>query len=103
MNERWDTPRRDEIVGPDARTSGSVVAPLGEAAVHLADAGLADRFEVRVPTPEDGEIVVDVRRRRADVVHRLLGLGVSRRTLVALLPEWSELIGRVASEYPASH
>jgi len=52
-----------------------------------------------VPTPEAGDIVVDVRARRADVVDRLLNLGVSRCTLIALLPDWSDLIATVASEH----
>lgn len=56
-------------------------------------------FEVRVPTPRAGDIVVDIRARRADVVHRLMNLGVSRCTLTALLPEWSKLIAAVASEH----
>lgn len=58
-----------------------------------------NHFEVRVPIPGDGDIVVDVRARRADVVHRLLDLGVDRCTLATLLPEWSELIELVASEH----
>lgn len=52
-----------------------------------------------MPTPEAGDIVIDVRARRADVVQRLFDLGVSRCTLMALLPEWSELIVTVASEH----
>lgn len=68
----------------------------GNGAGSLSD---VHHFEVRVPTPEDGDIVVDVRARRADVVHRLLDLGVNRCTLATLLPEWSDLIERVASEH----
>ena len=52
--------------------------------------------EVQVPIPDDGHMVVNVRRRRPEVVARLLGLGVSTSTLITLLPEWRELIVQVA-------
>lgn len=63
-----------------------------------ATAVAADRHEVRVPIPDDGHLIVDVRERRADVVARLLDLGVSVRCLTTLLPEWTELINAVAAE-----
>lgn len=57
----------------------------------------ADRCEVHVPTPDDGEVIVDVRQRRPEVVARLLDLGVSARTLTILLPGWTSLIEEVAA------
>lgn len=58
-----------------------------------------DRLEVDVPTPDNGHITVQVRERRADVVARLLAMGVSARTLTTLLPEWADLIDAVAAEH----
>lgn len=43
--------------------------------------------------------VIDPRLRRADTVRRLLELGVSSRTLMAILPEWSELIAAVSATF----
>ena len=100
MNSHWnERGPNGPPTGPDDR-SRTAVAALGTCPDDppvAADGGRP--FEVRVPTPGDGDIVVDVRARRADVVHRLLDLGVSRRTLTALLPEWSDLIAAVASEH----
>jgi hypothetical protein len=58
----------------------------------------AAHFEVSVPTPDDGHVLVDLRERRADVVGRLLDLGVTPRTLMTLLPEWEAMIARVAAQ-----
>lgn len=55
-------------------------------------------FEVDVPVPGGDIVRVDHREHRADVVRRLLLLGVSERTLTSLLPDWVELIGRVVDE-----
>ena len=100
MNSHWNERGTDgPPTGPGDR-SRTPVAPLGTCPDGLPVAAHGGRpYEVRVPTPGAGEIVVDVRARRADVVHRLLDLGVSRCTLTALLPEWSELIATVASEH----
>ncbi len=54
--------------------------------------------QIAVPTPDGGNVLVDPRQHRADVVRRLLCCGVSAATLLHLLPEWSELIGRVDRE-----
>jgi len=59
-------------------------------------------FEVDVPLPGGDIVRVDPREHRADVVRRLLLLGASERTLTTLLPDWSELIGRVIDELRAS-
>lgn len=53
------------------------------------------RTQVRVPTPDGEEVLVDPRSHREDVVERLLGRGVSVETLRRLLPEWAGLIDRV--------
>jgi hypothetical protein len=54
-------------------------------------------FEVDVPLPGGDSVRVDPREHRADVVRRLLLLGASEHLLTTLLPEWTELIHRVAS------
>lgn len=51
---------------------------------------------VSVRTPDGGEVLVDPRSHRADVVRRLLCLGVSARTLITLLPDWAPLIRTTA-------
>jgi hypothetical protein len=43
--------------------------------------------------------VIDPRLRRVETVRRLLELGVSSRTLMAILPEWSELIAGVSTTF----
>jgi hypothetical protein len=43
--------------------------------------------------------VIDPRLRRVETVRRLLELGISSRTLTAILPEWSELIATVSAAY----
>jgi hypothetical protein len=59
----------------------------------------ADRHELHLPTGANGDVIVDVRQHRADVVARLLAVGVSPHTLTTLLPEWAELIAAVAAEH----
>lgn len=58
-----------------------------------------DHLEIELSTPDDGHISVRIRERRSEVVARLLALGISTRTLMTLLPEWTELIGSVANEH----
>ena len=55
-------------------------------------------FEIDVPVPGGDIVRVDPREHRADVVRRLLLLDVSVRILATLLPDWTELIDRVAAE-----
>jgi hypothetical protein len=43
--------------------------------------------------------VIDPRLHRVETVRRLLELGVSSRTLMAVLPEWSELIASVSATF----
>lgn len=59
----------------------------------------ATDHEVLIPVPGGDHVLVDVRHRRETIVRRLLCLGVSTRTLRALLPEWSLLIASVADGY----
>lgn len=100
MNSHWNERGPHEPpAGPGERSQTSV-APFGTRPDGPPVAAHSGRpFEVCVPTPAAGDIVVDIRARRGDVVHRLMNLGVSRCTLTALLPEWSELIAAVASEH----
>lgn len=56
-------------------------------------------FEVDVPLPGGDIVRVDPRDHRDDVVRRLLLLGASEATLIALLPEWNERVRRVANEF----
>lgn len=58
-----------------------------------------DRLEIEFSTPDDGQISVRIRERRSEVVARLLAMGISTRTLMTLLPEWTDLIGSVAKEH----
>jgi hypothetical protein len=81
-----------------ARESGRPAA-ITVTCPDRSPAGANNHFGVRVPTPGSGDIVVDVRARRADVVNRLLEMGVSRCTLITLLPDWSDLIILAASEH----
>ncbi len=53
---------------------------------------------VAIPTPCGGEVLVDPRHHRENVVRRLLADGVRTSTLLRLLPEWEPLITRVATE-----
>lgn len=100
MNSHWNQRGPDEpITGSVDRSRTSIAPPQTGPDGPTAAANGSSPFEVRVPTPEAGDIVVDVRARRADVVDRLLNLGVSRCTLIALLPDWSDLITAVASEH----
>jgi hypothetical protein len=55
--------------------------------------------EVCIPVPGGSHVLVDPRRHREDVVRRLLLLGVSTRTLRALLPAWSALIVAVSDTF----
>ena len=100
MNSHWSERGPHEPLAGHGGGSNAPVAPPEICPDGPPVAAPGSRpFEVRVPTPGAGDIVVDVRAGRADVVHRLLDLGVSRCTLMALLPEWSELIASVASEH----
>jgi len=54
--------------------------------------------EVAIPMPGGGEVLVDPRHHRENVVRRLLADGVRPSTLLRLLPEWEPLIARVATE-----
>jgi hypothetical protein len=100
VNDHWNEGGPQEpAVGPSDRSRVSLAGLDTVPAGPSVAASGGRPFEVRVPTPGAGDIVVDVRARRADVVHRLMNLGVSRYTLTALLPEWSELIAAVASEH----
>lgn len=60
-------------------------------------------FEVDVLLPGGDTVRVDPREHRDDVVRRLLLLGVSERTLSALLPEWDGRIRRIADELRGEH
>jgi hypothetical protein len=68
---------------------------------HLGPDGGGDGngHEVLIPVPGGDHVLVDVRHRREAIVRRLLCLGVSTRTLRALLPEWTLLIASVADSY----
>lgn len=57
----------------------------------------AARRDAPVPVVDDGPVLVDIRARRADVVARLLDMGVTPRTLTTLLPEWEDLIATVVA------
>jgi hypothetical protein len=70
----------------------------GRAGGQATGTSTTAHFEVPIPIPDDGHVLVDLRERRADVVGRLLGLGVTPRTLTTLLPEWEELILTVAAQ-----
>lgn len=59
-------------------------------------------FEVDVPLPGGRVVRIDPREHRADVVRRLLVLGVPERTLAALLPDWTSLIEWVATDLAAT-
>jgi hypothetical protein len=100
VNSHWsERGPHEPPAGPGDRSNTPVAPPeiCPDGPPFAAQGGRP--FEVRVPTPGAVDIVVDVRAGRADVVHRLLDLGVSRCTLMALLPEWSELIASVASKH----
>jgi Fe2+ transport system protein FeoA len=56
------------------------------------------RHEPPLHIADDSPVLVDIRARRADVVQRLLDMGVTPRTLATLLPEWDELIATVAAQ-----
>lgn len=53
---------------------------------------------VNVPIPSGEVVLVDPRVHRADVVRRLLAVGVAPTTLLALLPTWDALIRSVVAE-----
>ena len=58
-----------------------------------------NRLEIEFSTPDDSSITVSIRERRSEVVARLLAMGISTRTLMTLLPEWTDLIGSIAKEH----
>jgi len=80
------------------RAAAPVTPPDGTAARVVLT---AQRCEVHVPTPDDGDVIVDVCQRRPDVVARLLAMGVSEETLMTLLPDWESLIREIAARDPS--
>jgi hypothetical protein len=82
----------------DERRSGGAV----ERDVVLPDPDVStpERVcDVCIPVPGGSHVLVDPRQHREDVVRRLLLLGVSTRTLRALLPAWSALIVAVSDTF----
>lgn len=55
---------------------------------------------VPIPVPGRSFVLVDPTEHRADVVQRLLLLGVSTQTLRVLLPSWTSLVTSVAATLP---
>jgi hypothetical protein len=88
----------------DERRSGGAVerdVALPDTDVATPETLTADDAEgdVCIPVPGGSHVLVDPRRHREDVVRRLLLLGVSTRTLRALLPAWSGLIVAVSDTF----